>query len=116
MTGDRLLAHLVTAGNIDNPFGGVNGPDFSWLTGKNAAAFAIGIGLIWGVLLIWAAIKLMPAIFHIRDAIKKNMSHEVEHARKELLGSALVFIVMGCFMVLISLGFIIINLVANAAG
>ncbi|MFJ4167819.1 hypothetical protein ACIPY5_19885 [Microbacterium sp. NPDC089698] len=114
MTGDKLLFRLVAA-DIDNPFKDVK-IDFSWLTGKNAAAFAIGIGLIWGVLLIWAAIKLMPAIFHIRDAIKKNMSHEVEHARKELLGSALVFIVMGCFMVLVSLGFIIINLVSNAAG
>lgn len=114
MIGDRLLVHLVSA-DIDNPFKGIT-VNFSWLTGKNAAAFGIAIGILWGVLLIVAGIKLMPAIFHIRDAIKKNRSHEVEEARKELLGSALVFIVMGCVMVVISVLFIVINFIANAAG
>lgn len=110
MTG---LAGLIHSADIRNPFDGVT-IDYSWLTGKNAAAFAIGIGVLWGVLLIWAGIKLLPAVFHIRDAIKKNMSHEVEHARKELMGAALVFIVMGCIMFVISLLFVIINLVSNA--
>ncbi|MGW9159304.1 DUF5362 family protein [Microbacterium sp. NPDC055665] len=114
MIGEQILT-LLAASSITNPFEGVS-INFSWLTGKNAAAFAIGIGVIWGVLLVWAGIKLLPAVFHIRDAIKKNMSHEVEHARKELMGAALVFIVMGCIMVVISLLFIVINLVAGAAG